>query len=840
MALFEFKRKSGVRSRRRTRRLELLENRRLMIAEGTPESFSVTTDVAGLAGQVSGVWAWGNGQTTPAVVNANAQSGNVKIKIDYSLDSNRFFQDHPDRQRILQAAADALTSRMGDTLTAIQKQSPFVTWTPQISHPSQGPSNSTLGTLINLPSNPIVNAGEIVIYAGARPLDGPTVGAAGPGSVSFATSAYTFSSPTERKQIEDLIEADRVAVFSRGQSGALLPAPTDTSLSFGSITFDSSEANYHYGSPDAIQSNQIDFYAVASHELAHILGYGLKYIGATSPWDRLVSGNTFTGANAVAAYAGPGNVPLNSDSSHWADSVRDVTNQDTILTSGIKRGRAGAISPLDLAALKDIGWQVGTSQITVTGSHVYADDGVFTPKLILSGSQGGRREIPQSAITVTNVAPTLAVVGNQSVIAGTPLQITNLGTIEDPGFRNASASPATDETFNVVIDWGDGTASTILNATIDQVGNATQKTRASFDGQHTYTSAGNRTVRVTVTDDNGGAVTQTLQVTVSASPELEVSLSKSQWAENAGSGAADLIIRRLGSLAEALTVQLTSSDTSEASLLASIVIAANQNEVRVPISAIDDTLLDGNQNVVFTASAAGLTSKTANTVVTDYETLTANVGSGTLLESSASGLAFSIVRSNTDVSAALDFTLAGGNTAQATIGGNNQILAQQQSVSRQIVAANDSASEPIDKLTYTLTAAGYVSTTFDIFILDDEKPAYQNPTNRFDTDGISDVTPLDALFVINFLRRSGGKSGFNPGTNPPQLKNLVDVDGDNQVTPLDALSVINFLRRQRRGETVAAGNSSSRIVRQDLALTSWAADQALSQIETKKFDPLTS
>jgi Dockerin type I domain len=821
MAFSQFRRKLVARPRHRARALESLESRRL-------------------AGQILGTWDWGNGQKTPATVNAQIQKGNVKIKFDYSLDDTKFFERNPQAKTILEAAADALTGRFGDNLTAVRKQSPFVTWTPQISHPSKGPSNSTLGTLIDLPSNPVINAGEIIVYAGARPLDGPTVGAAGPGSIKFATSAYTFNTPEEKKQIEDLIEADRVSIYGRGQAGATLSTPTDTSVTYGSVTFDTTETNFHFGNPDTIQPNQIDFFTVASHELAHIFGYGLKFIGATSVWDRLVSGTTFTGAAAVAAYEGSGNVPLTSNASHWADSVRDVTKQDTILTSGLKRGTVSALSTLDLASMQDLGWQVGTSQVTVTGSHVYGDDGVFTPKLTLRGSLGGQRENTHPSVTVTNVAPTLTLVGNQNAIAGKPLQITNLGTIEDPGFRNASASPATDETFDVVIDWGDGSAATNLKATIDRVGNATQKTQASFDGLHTYSSTGNRTVRVTVTDDNGGSVTRTLQVAVSAAPEVDVSLSQSQWAENAGVNAANLIVRRTGSLTEPLTVQLTSSDTTEATIAASFVIPANQSQVSVPISAIDDTLLDGNQNVVFTASATGLTSKTVSAVVTDYETVSANVGNGTLIESNSSGLAFTITRSNTDVTAPLTFTLTGGNTAEATVTGGDQILAGQRSLAYRITPVNDTTAEPIDKLTFTITATGYITTTFDIHILDDEKPAYQNTTNPFDTDGIPGVTFLDALFVMNFLRRAGGKPDFSPGTNPPQLKNLVDVDGDNQITPLDALAVMNFLRRQTRGEAESARVETTSPSLKNVALSSWAVDQAISQIEIKRLRPINS
>lgn len=52
------------------------------------------------------------------------------------------------------------------------------------------------------------------------------------------------------------------------------------------------------------------------------------------------------------------------------------------------------------------------------------------------------------------------------------------------------------------------------------------------------------------------------------------------------------------------------------------------------------------------------------------------------------------------------------------------------------------------------------------------------------------VTPLDALMVLNHISRNGGNnslSGFARG----ELGNFIDVNGDDMVTPLDALRVLN-------------------------------------------------
>ncbi len=54
-----------------------------------------------------------------------------------------------------------------------------------------------------------------------------------------------------------------------------------------------------------------------------------------------------------------------------------------------------------------------------------------------------------------------------------------------------------------------------------------------------------------------------------------------------------------------LVVQLTSSDTSEAIVPATVTIPGGQSSVSFTIAAVDDTLLDGAQTVVISSSALG-------------------------------------------------------------------------------------------------------------------------------------------------------------------------------------------------------------------------------------------
>ncbi len=77
---------------------------------------------------------------------------------------------------------------------------------------------------------------------------------------------------------------------------------------------------------------------------------------------------------------------------------------------------------------------------------------------------------------------------------------------------------------------------------------------------------------------------------------------------------------------------------------------------------------------------------------------------------------------------------------------------------------------------------------------------WQNPTNPLDVRFNGQVTPLDALAVINYLNSSAAQAQGAAGTvqaagqpNSTAQSMALDVNGDGLITPLDALKIINAL-----------------------------------------------
>jgi Bacterial Ig domain/Bacterial cadherin-like domain/Dockerin type I domain len=93
-----------------------------------------------------------------------------------------------------------------------------------------------------------------------------------------------------------------------------------------------------------------------------------------------------------------------------------------------------------------------------------------------------------------------------------------------------------------------------------------------------------------------------------------------------------------------------------------------------------------------------------------------------------------------------------------------------------------------------------------------------NARNFFDVNANGEVTPLDSLLVMNFLRRRGRANV--PVVTSDVGPNFVDTDDSLNVTPLDALLVTNFIRRQRSnrsGESIQVSANAVDIHRLSIA-----------------------
>ena len=153
---------------------------------------------------------------------------------------------------------------------------------------------------------------------------------------------------------------------------------------------------------------------------------------------------------------------------------------------------------------------------TFNGAHTYADNGVYTVTVKIT-----RPTVAWTSstfqVTVNNVPPTSVPIPDQTVGQTRPLDLPDVGKFTDPGFDNLlNVGGETTERFTYSINWGDGTQVSTGPGVINVAGHVGLQTAGVFSSTHVFAAAGQYTVTVTVSDDDGGSASQSFQVTVCA------------------------------------------------------------------------------------------------------------------------------------------------------------------------------------------------------------------------------------------------------------------------------------------------------------------------------------
>jgi hypothetical protein len=242
-----------------------------------------------------------------------------------------------------------------------------------------------------------------------------------------------------------------------------------------------------------------------------------------------------------------------------------------------------------------------------------------------------------------------------------------------------------------------------------------------------------------------------------AVPDLTVAIDAGSISENGGSTTAT--VTRTDTNGD-LTVNLLSDDTSEATVVASVVIADGQNDSPAfTITAVDDALLDGTQTVTITASAAGYNDGTDTLDVNDHETLAVAINVAAISENGGSATG-TVTRSDSDdLSQPLTVDLLSDDTSEATVLAAVEIPANQAAANFTITAVDDALLDGIQMVTITASAAGYNDGTDTLDVTDHETLALAiNPAaisedggsatgtvTRSDSDDLSQPLTVDLL-----------------------------------------------------------------------------------------------
>jgi len=261
-----------------------------------------------------------------------------------------------DISSVITTSLNAITS---DTYTGTNSSTEATfDWSYNYTNPSTGASTTVEN--ITTPSE------VVTLLVGTRSLSEDTLGVGGPSGIGYTLNGTGFPGQwvgavanAESASEEALTRGGgpRIGTVSGNSDLASVTATfsIDYGLAYGSLALDNDgSSDWHWDHTTPVVSKKNDLYSVALHEIVHALG-----IGTADTWDDWSSGTTWNGPE-VQAITGTGTNLVSGGhiaSGVMSRRVSDGASQEVLMDPSITTGTRKELTELDLAFLRDIGWE---------------------------------------------------------------------------------------------------------------------------------------------------------------------------------------------------------------------------------------------------------------------------------------------------------------------------------------------------------------------------------------------------------------------------------------------------------------------------------------------------
>ncbi|MBL9180966.1 MAG: chitobiase/beta-hexosaminidase C-terminal domain-containing protein [Verrucomicrobiaceae bacterium] len=270
--------------------------------------------------------------------------------------------------------------------------------------------------------------------------------------------------------------------------------------------------------------------------------------------------------------------------------------------------------------------------------------------------------------------------------------------------------------------------------------------------------------------------TRLLTVNDDDAPALDLLLSLTEVPENAGAGAVTATFTRSPLNAEALTLQIVATGAAGAlSVPATVTIPALSPGTQVPLSVIDDALVDGAQTVtlqarLLSANGALLAQSPVRTLsITDDEGPQLSLGFAAAFVREGLGVTATVSRAPVTASAVL-VTLTPSPAGQISLPAQVTIPANQASVSFTVTGTDDGVADGAQNITLSASGAGYQNAQAVLAVTDELLPDFTfTSLTHATTAGTEDV-----LQVTWTLRNAG----LLPHAGPVQVRTYLSEDAE--------------------------------------------------------------
>jgi hypothetical protein len=373
------------------------------------------------------------------------------------------------------------------------------------------------------------------------------------------------------------------------------------------------------------------------------------------------------------------------------------TSMDRVVANAVAAGgplvMPQQITPTQTAAFVNGVWTGNlTARTAFSNGWLRAAMGnTFGDSNVFDVTADGTLEVSLAASPVSESAGTLS-----GTVTVSPAPVADL-TVTLSSSVSSAAVPAS---ATVTVLAGSTSAAFTLNITDD----------AALDGPQTTqigaVAAGYVAVStpLVVADDEGAVLT--------------INLAANSYSEAAGAVSGTITSDQPPTVP--VTIQLASDDTSEATVPASITLAAGATSVPFTLTVVNDTLVDGDQNVILTASVAGWASGTKNLTITDNEarTLTLSGVPASISEGAATLSTASVALSGPSV-APVEVTLTSSDPS-ALPSLTVTIPAGASSAVFDLDPVDDALLDGTQSVTLTASAATFTDAMANVAVLDDD------------------------------------------------------------------------------------------------------------------------
>ncbi|MGI9466766.1 MAG: beta strand repeat-containing protein, partial [Rubripirellula sp.] len=227
-----------------------------------------------------------------------------------------------------------------------------------------------------------------------------------------------------------------------------------------------------------------------------------------------------------------------------------------------------------------------------------------------------------------------------------------------------------------------------------------------------------------------------------------------------------------------LTVNLSSGDPSEASVSGAVTIPAGSSSAEFVIAGVDDSFVDGDQQVSITVSSSGYTGASGDVTVVDTTAAALSLSLADAAISESGGETTGTVTRNS-TGDAVSLTIVSSDESEVKVG-TLTILAGETSGTFSVIAQDDSLVDGDQAVTVSVDATGYSGDSASLTVTDDEvalltlsipSPAVDEGSST--TGTITRNTVASGALVVNLESSDSGEASVSSSVTIPDGQSSV-------------------------------------------------------------------